>query len=321
MGEKNDVMCEYLGKPEVFADFLNGGLFQGRQVIHAGEVRKEERNYNTKLNGYHGRKVRMERERDVLKRILHDKKYIIVGMENQEKVHEFMPLRCMEYDVLEYSRQMREQVWENRREGKLSSAEYLSGVKKGAKLCPVVTIVFYHGKDDYDGCKSLYDMLDYNGNECFWGEYVSDYRMNLITVKDLEEERFQTGLRELIAMMKRSEDKKALREYCEENRERLSLLDEETYDTIGVMINQRNLSEYKASYKEEGGYDMCRAIDEMIEDGRAEGRAEGLAEGLESAFRVLSELVSDGLLKLEEAASRMGISEAAFAKKMQEMGQ
>ena len=30
MGEKNNVMCEYLGKPEVFADFLNGGLFQGR---------------------------------------------------------------------------------------------------------------------------------------------------------------------------------------------------------------------------------------------------------------------------------------------------
>ena len=54
----------------------------------------------------------------------------VIGMENQDKVHEFMPLRCMEYDVLEYSRQMREQVWENRREGKLSSAEYLSGVKK-----------------------------------------------------------------------------------------------------------------------------------------------------------------------------------------------
>ena len=190
-------------------------------------------------------------------------------------------------------------------------------MKKGDKLCPVVTIVFYHGKDDYDGCKSLYDMLDYKGKEDSFVNYVSDYRMNLITIQDLEEERFQTGLRELVAMMKRSEDKVALREYCEENRERLSLLDEETYDTIGVMINQRNLSEYKANYKEEGGYDMCRAIDEMIEDGRAEGRA----EGLESAFRVLSELVSDGLLKLEEAARRMGISEAAFVKKMQEMRQ
>ncbi len=55
---------------------------------------------------------------------------------------------------------------------------------------------------------------------------------------------------------------------------------------------------------------MCKAF----EDERAEGKAEGKAEG---ALEMLFDLVKDGVLKLEEAAKRVNMSEEVFLKRMQ----
>ncbi len=33
LGEKNDAICNYLSMPEVFADFLNGTIFDGRKEV------------------------------------------------------------------------------------------------------------------------------------------------------------------------------------------------------------------------------------------------------------------------------------------------
>lgn len=48
------------------------------------------------------------------------------------------------------------------------------------------------------------------------------------------------------------------------------------------MITYRRMNELeirKKEYETEEGFDMCRAIREMIEDGRMEGRVEGRVEG------------------------------------------
>ena len=76
-------------------------------------------------------------------------------------------------------------------------------------------------------------------------KYTANYRINLVTLADLQEERFETGLREVIGMMKRGRDKDAMREYCRKNEERFRRLDEETYDVISVMIHHRKLEERK----------------------------------------------------------------------------
>ena len=46
---------------------------------------------------------------------------------------------------------------------------------------------------------------------------------------------------------------------------------------------------------------MCQAVDEMIEDGRNEGRKE-------ATVRILTGLIRDGILSIEEAANRAGMS-------------
>ena len=50
---------------------------------------------------------------------------------------------------------------------------------------------------------------------------------------------------------------------------------------------------------------MCQAIEDIKAEGRAEGRAEGV-------FEILHGLVDDGLISIEEAAKRAGVSVEEF---------
>jgi len=214
MGEKNNVMCQYLAKPEIFADFVNAGYFHGEKVVmpeqltdgsqvsFAGAGKKAGDGRSTGIARKNGAG---ERSRDVVKIDHRGTKYVIIGIENQYMVHYAMPLRCMEYDVREYRKQLCRLKEKNLREDrkarktgendnrKLNSQEFLSGMRKTDKLNPVITIVFYHGKSEYDGCINLHDMLDLEGENSIFKPYTADYRMNLVMLdfkglQDVEEQ-------------------------------------------------------------------------------------------------------------------------------------
>ena len=73
-----------------------------------------------------------------------------------------MPFRCMEYDTEEYSRQLKKLYEEN--SGMLTdSTEYLSRLKRTDRLIPVVTLVIYHGDEEWNASKRLSDMLKLQG--------------------------------------------------------------------------------------------------------------------------------------------------------------
>ena len=132
----------------------------------------------------------------------------------------------------------------------------------------------------YDSCKTLYDMLDFSEENAKYKAFAADYKMNLVTLDSLDETLFETGLRELAGVMKRNDDKQKLKAYCDENRERLENLDIDTYNTICVMINQKNLQKLKKPNQEKGGVNMCKAIEDMIEDGRIEGKLDERINGI-----------------------------------------
>ena len=124
----------------------------------------------------------------------------------------------------------------------------------------------------------------------------------------MQEEQFETGLREVIGMMKRGRDKNAMREYCRKNEERFRRLDEETYDVISVMIHHRKLEEYKENCRvEKGRIDMCQALEEMMEDSRQEGRQEGLLDGEKRLADLVSMLLTTG--RVEDIRKAMDNSE------------
>lgn len=294
MGKKNNVICDYLENPERFADFINGCLYGGRQEVLPEHITESQTVYS-----------KVSRSRDILKKVCREESYILIGVENQDMVHYAMPLRCMEYDVLEYKKQLKQLKEEycrkqaekraaagNRRDAAdeqaaggsdntdsivISGAEFLSGMKKGDRLNPVTTIVFYHGEDEYDGCRNLHDMLNFEKRNEIFKRYVTNYQMNLVTLRDLEEANFRTGIRELIGFLKRRKNKTELSRYCRDNEKRIQNMDRDTFEAISVMINKTDFLERKDNYRQEGGkLDMCQAMEEWGEDLKNEGREEGI---------------------------------------------
>lgn len=76
----------------------------------------------------------------------------------------------------------------------------------------------------------------------------------------------------MIGAMKHSGDVEKFRSYLAENEERFRNMDEDTYDTLSLMVNQKDLQNYKEGCRNgEGGFDMCKAIQDIREEGRTEG--------------------------------------------------
>ena len=59
-----------------------------------------------------------------------------------------MPFRCLQYDTMEYGKQLDEIRRRNEREGCLGTrAEVFSGLLKQDRLEPVYTLCLYHGEE------------------------------------------------------------------------------------------------------------------------------------------------------------------------------
>ena len=240
MGQKNNVICSYLSDPVVFADFINGCIHNGQRVVTPEQLTDREavsclREAISPGTQSPRKPKYIQRQRDALKAVFGSDRYIVIGIEAQNKVDYAMPVRCMEYDVTEYKRQLKE--LKNNRKENLPGEAFFSGMAKDEKLNPVTTIVFYHGEEPYDGCTDLHDMLELDKENKTYKRLVADYHMNLIRAEDLDETLFETGIRELVGFLKRQGDKKELMDYIEKNRERIEDMDEETFDAVSILMN------------------------------------------------------------------------------------
>ena len=63
----------------------------------------------------------------------------------------------------------------------------------------------------------------------------------------------------------------------------------------------------------DGGYNMCKAIEDIKNDGIREGKREGIREG---ENKVLYELTRDGIITKDIAAKKLNISAQKYEKDM-----
>ena len=286
MGKQNDALVAYLNREEILADLYNGCLCGGKQVVTIKTLGEAQRVYRTKS-------VQPRRERDII-RVFHDgDTQVFLAVETQNDPHLTMPFRCMEYDVLEYARQLRELKREN--EGQLrGGTEYLSGVKRTDRLIPVITIVLYHGEKPWDAPRKLSEMMELGKLNPALKELFQEYQIHIFSVSELNEELFQTHLRELIGLMKCRRDKQAMQRYCRKHADRIRKMDSATYDMVCTMLNLDTLQEKKEEYKnreEQEEYNMCKAMEEWAAESREEGRLIGLAEGEKLGEQQLASLI------------------------------
>ncbi len=307
---------KYLYNNDIFADAFNYLVYGGKSVIKPDELKELDTTELAMPYG-NGTKVPVQKYRDVLKiwsaKTDNDAIYVILGAEIQDKVHYGMPVKDGLYDMLGYSDQIdkirrsyKKSSRKNESGGviaaddgvlkiKLTSEEFLSGLRKDDKLIPIITAVVYLGGKPWDGPRSLHEMLDFKNEEL--KKYVPDYRINLISPADMEDAEFEKFSTDLgFAMNVIKYQRELADKVIERNGHRK--IDRDTADFLNVV------ADLDFEYEEEaGGVDMCLAMEKKQERDKISGvidflKTEGVSEKeivrrITKAFNVREEYVKE----------------------------
>lgn len=300
-----DVLLKaYLSDDDRFADLVNGCVFGGERVVSAENLAEMDSQLNL-MERFRKRKL-VKRFRDMVRKVAFDVNFAVIGVENQEKIHYAMPLRVMNYDTGNYEEQVRGIGRLHRRRRDLSGDEFLSGFSGKDRLKPVVSLVLYYGEKPWDGPKSLFDMVEWEGIPEALQELAGDYRMNLIEVRKFEgTEWFRTDLKQVFSFIQASGSKERWKRVLEEQRDKFSEMEEDAYDLVCLLTGAGELEQKKTEYRTEGGkIDMCQALTELLEDSKNEGKLEGKQEGEDRFGRLTLKLLKEKRYKELELASK-----------------
>ena len=307
MGDIDVAICEYIAENERVADLFNGLYFQGERRIHAENIEDYEEKYPVKYptGGKRSKHTGKVRYRDIVKKLKSGGSLRILAMENQNRVDYTMPFRCMEYDTLEYRRQIDRRIRDNERTSQLSGeAEFLCGVRKTDRFAPVYTVCLYHGKEAWDGPRSLKDMMDFGSDPDQMSRYFADYPMKLFCVNEEQDfSCFHTELRQFFTMISSRKDWKRLRRLAES--EDYRNLSADTAEAIAVVLGWSDPKEIQMKYEEKGkGVNMCKALEDLLtierEKGEKLGIERGIAQGIErgieqNAYNMIWNMQEEGI--------------------------
>jgi hypothetical protein len=273
MGEIDTVTKAYMSDNARFADVFNYYLFHGKQIIRGQDLRELD---PTELLYLLEEETveHIQKYRDILKQciIREDGRYhyLLLGIENQAGVHYSMPVRTMLYDALNYTKQLNQLAKEHRQKQDLKGDEFISGFAKTDRLKPVITLTIYWGTEDWDGARSLKELLQEVEEPI--GSYINDYRLHLIIPKEIHDfEKFRTELgTALYAIAESGEKEKVVKLSSDATGKPL---DADTAKLLETCIN------LKVKINEGGTTNLGEGVYLFGEDKKAEGRAEGKAEG------------------------------------------
>lgn len=227
MGKKNTITKDYMSVPEHFADCYNYFLFNGEQVIKAANLKHLDPTEIAIIpDDATGETV--EKIRDLLKQciLMHDDKanYLLLGIENQSDIHYALPVKNMNYDALNYGRQVADIAKEHRKKKDIKdSGEFLSGFTKEDKLKPIITLTIYFGADTWDAPRSLKEMFEEVDESIM--QFVEDYKVHLIVPNEIQDfDKFATDFGKVMKYIAVSKNEEAL----------AKLLNDEAFKSVDV---------------------------------------------------------------------------------------
>ena len=312
MADKDTVTKEYMQNRETFADAFNFYLYDGEQVIKPEQLKPLDTTAIALPYGENGKSVPVQKYRDVLKMVTamtdDHAAYLILGIENQSKIHYAMPVRNMLYDSLQYTAQVDQIAKSHRNENDKAetSDEFLSGFYKTDKLLPVFTLTIYWGADEWTAPKDLHSMLSAEPGML---RFIDNYHLHLITpasISDNDFAKFHSELNAALKFIKYSNDNQKLDRVLHDDTIYTDV-SWETAEVISIMTGT------DIPYnKEKGRVNVCKAIEDMKKNAKNEGIAEGMNKGF---LEALVGLVKDGLISLAEAAKRANMTVSEFEDK------
>lgn len=308
MGKYDTCMKEFLQTKDRFADLFNGCCFQGRQIIRAEDLREASENYVITDKRLPGKTRQKDTEiiRDV-KMVLGSGMVLqVLAVENQSYIDYAMPVRCMGYDAAEYRRQLKERKQERRllmnsenrpKNPAVSMDETLSGILSSDRLHPVYTLCLYSGTEPWDGPRKLSDMMAFDPQNKNLQSLFEEYHLHLFCINEQYVfDAFRSDLKPLFQAINCRNNKKKMIELMKD--ETYSHLNEDTWDAIAVMTDNAAMLQKKDLYKTENQkeeFNMCQALQELMQDERNEGRIEGRNEGkIEDQKIVIRNMINRG---------------------------
>ncbi len=307
MGVRDITQKEFFTDDKRFADLINAVCFHGCPILKPEELISVPESVRKADEA-----AVLERTYDVVKKQAKDG--AIYALENQTTVDYRMLIRVMLEESLAYDMQVKQIVKKNDEaaescighEGTLTEGEFLTGFHREDKLTPVYTLVLYWGDKEWDGARSLRELVDIpKEDEELHGtmlELLPDYR---IKVFDLNKEKdfsaFGTTLRTVFEFYAGHNNAEAMREYMDNHREEVEALDEESKFFLATMLDRKRLKNklLKKTEKEED-VNMCKAIDDMIKEGEERGMAIGMEKGRAEAEQIITELNGKNAELMEE---------------------
>ena len=293
MPSPDSALKDFFRDNEVFASLFNGYFFDNEQVIKADGLEAEDTAYAETIKVNYGKQKfkikKINKYRDNVRRTMLGY-FVILGVEDQSKVHYSMPIRKMLYDSLGYSSEL--SVLEDTQDKvEWTVDERLSGIKKGTKVTPIVTVVFYTGEEPWDGPQSLHDMMDMDERI---GVLVPDYPLYVIDIghdKDLSfNNKMLDELKNILYSI-----------YSDTADWNETVVDNSTIALAGILSGDPNLY-YTAIESKEGKQQVCKVLAERDERIRAEMcrslaerdariRAEVLRESAEREEKIRMEML------------------------------
>ena len=304
MGVKDQGLQEYLKDNERFADFVNGTLFAGKQIVdpcYLKEVQRKKRvSYKQSIMAKNIQKknssekygeeeiarekgvfeegefgddsaklMYLERERDFLR--LHDKPgcRFFLACEVESGANYEMPVRCFTYDSIEYTDQLKE--WKRK-----SQQMFWGRGRRGKKrrrirrpLLPVFHQVLYLGEKRWKSKLKLQEMMDIPENVMSFSDRLPDYDICMIDIHEQNPELFHTEWKDIFQLMKHSRKKDELRKYVEESTEEIRKLSQETRWLLAILLEQYEFVDEEVVEVK----DMCKAWDGAMQMYADEARA------------------------------------------------
>ncbi len=273
--KKDVVLKEFWRDNSRFASLFNGFLFDGREIIKAENLREMDSDVSGVIwdKDY---EESLSRVRDVIKKMAYGIEFVILGIEAQDKIHYAMPLRVMIYDALGYLKEYQQlsNQYKNHPKQLKSSEEFLSKLKKGDKLHPIISIVIYYGEEEWDGPLSLADMVEEVTEE--FREVFADYTMNLLQIRNSGRYQFankdvQTVF-EISREIQGGEFQKVKQKYVDVD------ISSELLRVIGVMVNSKDIIKQAENGQEV--QNMCKSLELLKEDSRQLGISQGIDMGI-----------------------------------------
>ena len=228
-----------------------------------------------------------------------------------------MPLRIMDSDVLSYLHQKKSlsKKQTDNADKIMTSDEYLSQFSKASRLQPVITLVLYCGEKEWDGARRLHELLDLDKLPSSIRGYVADYPIHILDVCHTPDERlrqFPPDICFLLMCIKYAKDKEAFSRLRELTG--TAVVSADTCETIAEYLGEPELLYGEAGT--EGGRNMCKAIRDLVEDGRNEGRLEGRKEGKNEGIQLAKNVLrmAGEQIPTEEIARELSITKEEVEK-------